>query len=234
MIKSELLENQQLKISIKDKGIGIPEEKIEKLFTSFTQADESTTRRFGGTGLGLVICKSIIEKMNGSIHVESQVGHGTEFYFLLPIIACQAPVQEITKKSKEKPSYGKSSVLVVEDTPVNQDILISLLKKRKINTRLANDGLEAIEECKSSQFNLILMDCHMPRMDGFEATKAIIDLLGDQCPPIVAVTASATQEDRERCLATGMSDFITKPIRMKQLDKVLAEYLESEPKLKAS
>ena len=223
-----------LKFVLSDSGTGIPNDKREMIFEPFTQADASTTRKYGGTGLGLAIVKRLVFLMGGRIWVESKVGVGSAFHFTL-LLGYPTGRQKVVAETSSKPvatpahihlSLNKEQpVLVVEDNLVNQRLLEKLLAQRGLPMVLANNGAEAVSLAERQRFGLILMDCQMPVMDGFEATSRIKSQGMNTTVPIVALTASALVSDRERCLAHGMDGFLAKPLRRNELDEVLQRYL---------
>ena len=220
---------------VTDTGVGIPQEKLELIFDSFSQADLSTTRQFGGTGLGLTISRNLVEMMGGRIWVESQLGKGSCFHFtvrlgtpLTAIASAARPAISLTTNVPEVREGGRHilTILLAEDNPVNQKVAMRMLEKRGHHVALATNGREAVDALAQRSFDLVLMDVHMPEMDGFEATKAIRDqekLTGSH-QSIVAMTASAIKGDSERCIAAGMDDYISKPIDIARLDEVLAAH----------
>ena len=221
-----------LRLLVKDTGIGIDPANQPRLFAAFQQGDASITRRFGGTGLGLAICKSLVEIMNGSIQFQSQVGIGTEFVVTLPLIVMgSATVSELAADEQGEINNiqlkGKR-ILLVEDNSVNQMVATRMLTKYGIEVNVAHNGLEALEILRKRSFDLILMDLQMPVMDGVTATRKIRN---GHCgkdvanKPIIAMTAHALVEDRERCLQSGMNDFITKPFSVDQLLLVVQQQL---------
>lgn len=219
----------QLQFAIKDTGIGIPENIKNRLFRSFSQVDASTTRRFGGTGLGLAICKGLCEKMNGSIWVESVVGKGSTFFFTISAESAQ-PIETIQKSnpfSAFDPEMGQKNplrILIAEDNRTNQLVALGLLGKLGYKADIAANGKEVLKCLEHQRYDLILMDCHMPEMDGFEATKKVFDLYtGPKRPKIIALTASTMKSDIDRCLAIGMDGFLGKPITISSLVKALSE-----------
>ncbi len=222
-------ENQILLcFAIKDSGIGISSENLGKLFQSFQQADDSTTRKYGGTGLGLTICKQLTELLGGEITVESIVGLGTVFHF--SISACEAKKSDIIEEGDlerfDLPNLSRLRVLIAEDNPVNMLVITRLLQKTGIAMVVAEDGQKAVSLYTDQPvpFDLILMDCEMPNMDGFSASKAIRELEaanGTRQIPIIALTAHATEDIKERCIEFGMDDYLPKPIDMKQLNAIL-------------
>lgn len=214
-------DQETLCIEVQDSGIGIPAAAQARLFDRFTQAEESTTRRFGGTGLGLAICKQLIDLMQGEISVESGEGKGTTFSVRLPLeetaaICAPAPVSHAIPT--DSGSQTPLRVLLAEDVMVNRMVIQSLLGKRGHEVTVATNGLEAVEAVTQERFDVILMDIQMPEMDGYEATQAIRALPEPACDtPIVALTAHAMEGDREMCIRHGMDDYATKPIDVEQL-----------------
>lgn len=218
----------QIQFAIKDTGIGIPDHVKSRLFQSFSQVDASTTRRFGGTGLGLAICKGLCEKMGGSIWVESELGKGSTFFFTISASVETSLESKISSNpfASFDPEMGKKHplrILVAEDNRTNQLVAVGLLGKLGYNADIAGNGREALDAVKAQKYDLILMDCHMPEMDGFEATKRIITTHGTRRPKIVALTASTMKEDIDRCIVSGMDGFIGKPITLPPLVKTLSE-----------
>ena len=220
-----------LLFTVTDHGIGMTEEQQGKLFQPFSQADASTVRKFGGTGLGLAICKRLAEMMGGSIGVKSQFGEGSSFWFTIralparPFIA-DAGQQSATHNGIMELRKGSNRILLVEDNRINQKVAVLMLKKLGIEADIANHGAEALHAIASQNYRLILMDCQMPEMDGFEATRRI--RAQDEyhaAVPIIAMTANAFAEDREACLAAGMSDYLSKPVREGDLRSKLEHWL---------
>jgi CheY-like chemotaxis protein len=216
-LKAIIIGNR-IKFSISDTGIGIRSDILQKLFVPFEQADVSFTRRYGGSGLGLAISRKLVYLMGGIIDVESKEGIGSTFSFDLPCVPC-SPIPS-PKFIQSEPSDLKTplKILVVEDNEVNLYVVLNMLKRFSCYTETARDGLEAIEAVKKSNFDLILMDCHMPNMDGFEATRQIRKMSDPiNSIPILALTASALSEDIEQCRAAGMDSVLTKPLNMLEL-----------------
>jgi len=213
----------EIKFVVSDTGIGIPAEKMSTIFSAFTQAETSTTRRFGGTGLGLSISQRLAQAMSGTLEVESVDGDGSTFTLTLPLAKVEAPVTRTDVLLDYAPMRsGKRRILVVEDNIVNRQVASRLLANLGCEVTLANDGEQGVAAAASGAFDAILMDCHMPNMDGYEATRQIRTVLGiHRAPPIVALTASAQLEDRRRCLDVGMNGFLTKPIRSDDLRQML-------------
>lgn len=221
-----------LRFSVRDTGIGLTEEAQKRLFQTFSQADTSTTRRFGGTGLGLAICRKLVELMGGSIGVESSPGNGSTFWFILPFGvpanrggAAASGAVESFNGSSAPAAAGKVSILLAEDNKVNQLVAVQQLKKIGYSiVDVANNGLEAVEAWSRKRHNIILMDCQMPEMDGYAASRRIRDLEKTHAlcrARIIAMTASAMQGDRETCLAAGMDDYISKPVSKEALKDIL-------------
>jgi len=210
-----------LECRVKDTGIGIPPDRVGRLFEKFSQVDSSITRRYGGTGLGLAICKRLVEGMGGNITVESKHYQGTTFTFRIPAIPSEAP-REVRPASQAGPRrVMQARILLVEDNPVNQMLAMSMLQKLGASADLAKDGAEAVEKATAGAYDLILMDIQMPRMDGLTATRAIRATGGIRQPRIVALTANAMDSDREACVAAGMDDFLSKPFQASELQEKL-------------
>ena len=215
-----------LHFSVRDSGVGIPPDKQEMIFSPFSQADSSITRRFGGTGLGLAIAQRLVAMMGGEIRVESTQGVGSAFHFDVLL----HPAKPSEPKAARDTGHDRAGarILVAEDTPVNQRLAEALLVKRGYLVALANDGQQALERRMTEHYDLILMDMQMPNMDGLDATQRIRDwerANGQPHIPIVAMTANAMDADRQRCLAAGMDDFVAKPFRADELLGVVAKRL---------
>ena len=211
-------EQMELEISVADTGIGIASENIGKLFRSFSQVDSSYTRRFGGTGLGLVISKQLVEMMGGKIWVVSQAGKGSTFYFTITLEIGNKPVENHRLNTGNYESTGILNILLVEDDPVNQMVLSKMIRTRGHRVDMANNGLEAIAAHEHNRYDVIIMDIQMPEMDGIEATRRIRKKEGvGKQTPIIALTAFALQGDRERFLEMGMNEYISKPVRVEEL-----------------
>ncbi|MDD4651823.1 MAG: ATP-binding protein [Methanothrix sp.] len=223
--------SHEVRFSVTDSGVGIPENWINQLFQPFTQIDSSTTRTYGGTGLGLAICRNLVEMMGGKIWVESQLGKGSTFYFTIvsqSATKMQAPSMVEDNNSKVGPMHSKARsmrILLAEDNPINQMMMMKMLKKLGYNADIAANGLEVLKFLEIQPYDLILMDIQMPEMDGFQATREIRKLWasGDR-PKIIAITANALEGDQERCLAAGMDGYISKPLRLDKLRAILELY----------
>jgi signal transduction histidine kinase/ActR/RegA family two-component response regulator len=216
----------ELNFAVRDNGIGLSEAGIAKLFQRFSQAESSTTRQYGGTGLGLVISKKLAELMGGSMTVESEgIGHGSTFRFTVRAPAATLDTKRAAPKTVVDPAMAERHplrILLAEDNVVNQKLAIRLLQQMGYRADLAGNGIEAIERIEREPYDVVLMDVQMPEMDGLEAARRITAQWPvGQRPRIVAMTANAMQGDREECLAAGMDDYVTKPIRVDALVQAL-------------
>ena len=220
--------NVDVEIKVIDTGIGIKENKLEHIFNNFSQADASTTRKYGGTGLGLAVTRQLIELMGGEIRVESHEGEGTTFTISLSYpLAESSNAKEIKQTTKiiNGKQMGKN-ILLVEDNLVNQKIANAILENFGYTVTLALNGNEAVHHCEENKYDAILMDCQMPLMDGYEATVAIrAGLSENTVTPIIAMTANAMQGDKEKCLDVGMNDYLSKPINNLSLKSILERYI---------
>jgi signal transduction histidine kinase/ActR/RegA family two-component response regulator len=225
----------RLHLTVRDTGIGLTEAGLAKLFQSFSQADSSTTRKYGGTGLGLAISKRLAELMGGTVWAESD-GPGKGSRFHLTLVAPVAQSSQTLPSRRRGPSAGAPKpdaelaqrhplrILLAEDNAVNQKLALRLLQQMGYRADVAANGIEVIEALQRQPYDVVLMDVQMPEMDGLEATRRIVTRWSaDQRPRIVAMTANAMQGDREECLAAGMDDYITKPIRVAALQQALLE-----------
>ncbi len=215
-----------LRISVTDNGIGVAADKRDLIFQSFTQADASTTRKYGGTGLGLAICKQIAALMGGDIGVDSEPDKGSTFWLSITLPIDQAVVEPEAEVAVIEvglpPNPLGPRVLVAEDNPVNQRVAMRMLEKLGCEVDVATTGRQAIDKWELIQYDVVLMDLHMPEMDGFAATAEIREREAeDQHTHIVALTANAMRGDRERCLSAGMDDYITKPVNLATLRRAL-------------
>ena len=212
-------------LSVQDSGIGIAADKIPMLFQNFVQVDSSTTRLYGGSGLGLAISRRLVEALGGTIGCTSSAGLGSTFTVELPVVPASAPVSRL-EPAAMRLSAG-IRVLVAEDNLTNQRVIVGLLRKIGIEATVVANGMDAVEACQRETFDLVLMDCQMPMLDGYGATRLIPRKLGFAAPPIVALTAHALESDRAECLAAGMCGYLTKPIMLEQLRQAVAEWCGS-------
>jgi len=231
------LDGAEIRVSVKDSGIGIAEDHMDRLFKSFSQVDSSTTRRYGGTGLGLAISKQLIEQMGGVIDVASTPGVGSEFWFQIHLEKWKktmSPNDERVSVDKLKQRLATFTaersyrVLVVEDNPINQKVAMKLLESMNMSVALAANGHLALEQLTKNTFDLVLMDCNMPVMDGFETTLRIREQAQYRQLPIIAMTANVSQEDVTRCKEAGMNDHISKPVRQQELVWRLIHWLDKQ------
>ncbi len=246
-----------LHFTIIDTGIGIPEDKIDLLFNKFSQVDTSITRKFGGTGLGLSISKQLVEMMGGQIGVQSEEGKGATFWFTVQMDLALKEDKKCSEESADYLSdsqlvhFGQGNnvrILIAEDNIVNQQVALGMLKKMGLKGEAVADGQEALNALKSIPYDLVLMDVQMPEVDGLEATREIRKMMNDECRmmknenvsdsliihyssfriPIIAMTAGAMHQDKERCMEAGMDDYVAKPISPQVLGRVLGKWLEPE------
>ncbi len=223
-------ETNQLTFSVKDEGIGISLEQKKRIFQPFSQAENDTTRKFGGTGLGLTISKMLVELLEGELTVESEHGFGSEFKFYVP---AKPGKSNIEKEFSPSPDVHHSNqrngkLLLVEDNKTNQLLMSAILKKQGVDFDLAEDGVQAVKAVNTRNYDLVLMDENMPNMSGSEATQKIREMEAQTKSkrlPIVALTANAMKGDREKFLAAGMDDYLNKPLNIAELHRVLDTYL---------
>ena len=231
----------QVRFTVHDTGIGMTPDQQSRLFESFTQGDGSSTRRHGGTGLGLAISKQLVELLGGEIGVSSEPGHGSRFWFTASfgiaaeeeIPAAPKPVQKLPAAAPPRPAVqnsvalqGHLRILLAEDNEINQRITLRLLEKLGVAADAVVTGREAVQALEKRNYDLVLMDCQMPDMDGFEATAIVRSREGaTHRTPICALTANAMEGDRERCLAAGMDDYISKPVGLEKLQKAVDRWV---------
>ena len=220
-----------LRFEVADTGIGIPQDRVEQLFAPFTQADASTTRRYGGSGLGLSICRRLVEQMGGALAARSVEGEGTVFFFEVAFEEATADTTtEARLEEAHRPAVAgarRGRILVAEDNPVNRLVITRILETLGFEIRVVGDGQQAVEAL-AEPYDLVLMDCQMPVMDGFDATRLVRaggSAIRDPGIPIIALTASAIEDGRDRCLVAGMNDFIAKPVAPATLAEMLDRWL---------
>jgi CheY-like chemotaxis protein len=232
-----------VRFEVSDQGIGLSPAEMDKLFVSFQQADASTTREYGGTGLGLAICKQLAQLMGGEVGVESERGVGSTFWFtarlVVPPSDVSALIGQLSDAAKELLANGHAStatdrlkgarILLAEDNTFNQEIAQEMLEEVGATVSIANNGIEALELLRQSDFDCILMDLQMPQMDGLEATRRIRANLQLAQMPVLAMTATATTDARMRCIDAGMNDFISKPFQPAVMFQTIAKWLPGAP-----
>ncbi|MEM7110259.1 MAG: ATP-binding protein, partial [Bacteroidota bacterium] len=238
-LEKEKNKNHWIRFEVSDTGVGISSEKLGRIFDSFTQADESVTRRYGGTGLGLSIVKQLVELQKGTIKVESKENVGTKFTFTIPYKFGSDkdlihPRINSRRKSPTHSFYG-TKVLLVEDNDINRLYALNILKKWHCQIDQAENGYTALEKLKANDYDIILMDVQMPIMDGYEATKAIRKAFADEKSkiPIIALTANAIKGDNEKCLEMGMNDYLSKPFQPELLFDVMSKFIDEREKPKS-
>ncbi|WP_288375994.1 response regulator [uncultured Pseudomonas sp.] len=222
----QMLDRQLLWLTcaVRDTGIGIDSDRLETMFVAFQQADSSISRRYGGTGLGLSIARTLAERMGGKLRGESREGMGSTFTLEVPLMLSSKPAARLLGHEHDALPGGEGQrILLVEDNPVNQSVIEAMLRSLGFEVSVALDGAQAVEMAGQQSFAAILMDCRLPQMDGYEATRRIRQH-GAQLP-IIALTANALQGDRERCLAAGMNDYLSKPFKRTDLQRILQRWL---------
>jgi len=246
----------QLRFEVRDTGIGIAEDQFDSVFDAFTQVDGSSTRRHGGTGLGLAIVKEIAELMGGRVGVDSRIAHGSTFWLELSLTRVADPAPALAEagdavvpapaeagdavapapvtSSEAGETVPSAHILLVEDDAVNQMVLAAMLEQLGCSVDIVDDGAAACDAAANTHYDMVFMDCHMPLMDSFEATRRIRDeeaRTDGTHTPIVALTALALAGDRERCLDSGMDDYMTKPVRAAQLAAAVQRWTGARPGL---
>lgn len=223
----------ELRFSVEDTGMGMTEEVLGRLFQPFVQADGSITRRFGGTGLGLTISRQLAELMDGRLTARSTPGEGSVFTLELPLPAAAAEVEEtMSTADLQEVDLEQLRVLLVEDNPVNQKVATKMLERVGLAVEVAEDGRQGVDKVVSGTFDLVLMDCQMPVLDGYEATRELRRRGYDI--PIIALTASAMKGDEERCREAGMDAFLSKPVRQRDIEQTLARIVAQRRSLGSS
>ncbi|GIP24405.1 response regulator [Paenibacillus sp. J22TS3] len=232
--KHEEADRMTLEFTVKDTGIGIPADKIDKLFKPFSQLDSSMTRKYGGTGLGLAICRTLVQLMGGDICVESMEEKGATFTFTINVGKYEEDPQDYAHRNEELAEVVRlpfsKRVLVVDDHPINQKLMLSMLRKLGYRADVAEDGRQAIEMARQpGGYDYIFMDLQMPVMDGLEATRRICENADKgKRPVIIAMTANVMEGTKNRCLEVGMVDYVSKPVKLGSIKKILTEYPEPE------
>ncbi len=214
--------------TVRDSGIGISAERLELMFNAFQQADSSISRRYGGTGLGLPIARTLAERMGGTLRAQSEEGRGSVFTLEIPLALYKQALPELAPpRAPTGSGHGEGrNVLLVEDNPVNQTVIEAMLRSLGFTVSVASDGAQAVRSAESLIFEAILMDCRLPIIDGYEATRQIRQLPGCQDVPIIALTANALQGDREACLSAGMNDYLAKPFKRTDLQQILQRWVQ--------
>lgn len=213
-----------LTVEVSDTGAGIAPEQLNNIFESFRQLETGLSRSHGGLGLGLAVARKLVELLNGTIHVTSELGSGSTFSIQLPLRVPATWEPRSTVESKK----SRGRVLVIDDNRVAQTIASHALRRQSFEVQCVDDGFEAVDAASKTQFDVILIDLQMPGWDGFETAGHIRELPGYRETPIIAVTANCSDENRTRCASCGMQDFLAKPVRTRDLVQIVEKYLEQE------
>jgi two-component system, sensor histidine kinase and response regulator len=218
-------------VCVQDTGVGIAADRLERLFKVFSQADSSTTRRFGGSGLGLAICRQIVTLMGGTIGVTSVLGEGSSFWFEVDLIQARqnsskpdSATVALVPGDFADASLKGLRVLVVEDNLVNQRVALGMLRKLECIALPVSNGIQALDQLESQPFDMVLMDCQMPEMDGYEATRHIRSDPRLRELPVIGLTAHAMSEDLRQCLEVGMDGYLTKPYTLSSLASIMLRH----------
>ncbi len=220
-----------LTCAVHDSGIGISPERLEHMFDAFQQADSSISRRYGGTGLGLAIARTLAERMGGTLQAESKEGSGSTFTLEIPLPFQQSPAHRQQAAGDAAPVAAGQEILLVEDNPVNQTVIEAMLRSLGYRVTLVADGIQAVRSAERQRYDAILMDCRLPVLDGYSATREIRAQENGRPVPILALTANALQGDRENCLQAGMNDYLAKPFKRAELQRILQRWIGSQPEL---
>ncbi|MGI0833712.1 ATP-binding protein [Pseudomonas aeruginosa] len=220
-----------LTCAVHDSGIGISPERLEHMFDAFQQADSSISRRYGGTGLGLAIARTLAERMGGTLQAESKEGSGSTFTLEIPLPFQQSPAHRQQAAGAAAPVAAGQEILLVEDNPVNQTVIEAMLRSLGYRVTLVADGIQAVRSAERQRYDAILMDCRLPVLDGYSATREIRAQENGRQVPIIALTANALQGDRENCLQAGMNDYLAKPFKRAELQRILQRWIGSQPEL---
>jgi len=217
------IRSQLVKISVIDNGIGMDPKSVQDMFRPFSQADSSTSRLYGGTGLGLTIARDLVELMAGQIGAESQLGLGSQVWFTLPLIVAPAPAGPLEGAVQpSQPDFEGRRIVVVDDNEVNLKVVCGLLKRLNIEIKPFNRAQAALEYMGQHPIDLVIMDIQMPEMDGLTATKILRERGFTQ--PIIAFTANSSEQDRQDCLVAGTDDILVKPIKRQALVDMLLKW----------
>ncbi|HHM8030014.1 TPA: ATP-binding protein [Pseudomonas aeruginosa] len=220
-----------LTCAVHDSGIGISPERLEHMFDAFQQADSSISRRYGGTGLGLAIARTLAERMGGTLQAESKEGSGSTFTLEIPLPFQQSPAHRQQAAGDAAPVAAGQEILLVEDNPANQTVIEAMLRSLGYRVTLVADGIQAVRSAERQRYDAILMDCRLPVLDGYSATREIRAQENGRQVPIIALTANALQGDRENCLQAGMNDYLAKPFKRAELQRILQRWIGSQPEL---